>query len=144
MANQQSFRVGLVQMAMSARAEENVERAVARVREAATLGAEVVCLPEMYRTPYFCQTEDHANFALAETVPGPSTEALSRAAKEEGVAVVVPVFERRAPGVHHNSAAVIAADGSLAGLYRKMHVPDDPLFYEKFYFAPGDLGFRAF
>ena len=122
----------------------NVRKAKDRIEAAAGLGAEVVCLPEMYRTPYFCQTEDHANFALAETVPGPSTEALSRVAKEEKVAVVVPVFERRAPGVYHNSAAVIDADGRLAGLYRKMHIPDDPLFYEKFYFAPGDLGFRAF
>jgi N-carbamoylputrescine amidase len=139
-----SFKVGLVQMSMSARPEENTEKAAAKVAAAAKAGAEVVCLPEMYRTPYFCQKEDHANFALAETVPGPSTEALSRAAKQAGVAVVVPVFERRAPGVYHNSAVVLDADGSVAGLYRKMHIPDDPLFYEKFYFAPGDLGFRAF
>jgi N-carbamoylputrescine amidase len=141
---QDRFRVGLVQMSMSARPAENTEKAVARVAEAARLGAEVVCLPEMYRTPYFCQREDHANFALAETVPGPSTEALSRAAKDLGVAVVVPIFERRAPGVYHNTAVILDADGSVAGLYRKMHIPDDPLFYEKFYFAPGDLGFRAF
>jgi N-carbamoylputrescine amidase len=141
---EQSFRVGLVQMAMSARPEENTERAAAKLAEAAKAGAEVVCLPEMYRTPYFCQKEDHANFALAEPVPGPSTEALSRAAKRAGVAVVVPIFERRAPGVYHNSAVVLDADGTVVGLYRKMHIPDDPLFYEKFYFAPGDLGFRAF
>jgi N-carbamoylputrescine amidase len=140
----QSFKVGLVQMSMSARPEENTEKAAAKVAEAARAGAEVVCLPEMYRTPYFCQKEDHANFALAETVPGPSTEALARAAKQSGVAVVVPIFERRAPGVYHNSAVVLDADGSIAGLYRKMHIPDDPLFYEKFYFAPGDLGFEAF
>jgi N-carbamoylputrescine amidase len=140
----QSFRVGLVQMAMSAHPEENTAKAAARVAEAARAGAEVVCLPEMYRTPYFCQKEDHASFALAETVPGPSTEALSRAARESGAAVVVPIFERRAPGVFHNSAVVLDADGRVAGLYRKMHIPDDPLFYEKFYFAPGDLGFRAF
>ena len=144
MAKAQSFRVGLVQMAVSARPDENVEKAAARVREASALGAEVVCLPELYRTPYPCQKEDHAHFALAETVPGPSTEAFSRIAKEKGVAVVVPVFERRAPGVYHNSAVVLDADGTVAGLYRKMHVPDDPLYYEKFYFAPGDLGFRAF
>ncbi|MGE5127514.1 MAG: carbon-nitrogen hydrolase [Betaproteobacteria bacterium] len=140
----QSFRVGLVQMSMSAEPEENLDKAVARVGEAAARGAELVCLPEMYRTRYFCQTEDHAHFALAEPVPGPSSEALSRAAKENGVALVAPIFERRAAGVYHNSALVIDADGRLAGLYRKMHVPDDPLFYEKFYFAPGDLGFRAF
>ena len=144
MAARQSFRVGLVQMAMSPRPEENVARAVARVREAAALGAQVVCLPEMYRTPYFCQKEDHASFALAEEVPGPSTEALGRAARDANVAVVVPIFERRAPGVFHNSAVILDADGRVAGLYRKMHIPDDPLFYEKFYFAPGDLGFRAF
>jgi N-carbamoylputrescine amidase len=144
MAGARGFRVGLVQMAMSERPEENVARAVEKVREAASLGAEVVCLPEMYRTPYFCQSEDHANFALAEEVPGPSSEALGRAAERSGVAVVVPIFERRAPGVYHNSALVIDADGRVAGLYRKMHIPDDPLFYEKFYFAPGDLGFRAF
>jgi N-carbamoylputrescine amidase len=144
MSGKPSFKVGLVQMSMSARPEDNVARAAERVREAAARGAEVVCLPEMYRTPYFCQKEDHANFALAETVPGPSTEALSGAAKAARVAVVVPIFERRAPGVYHNSAVILDADGKVAGLYRKMHIPDDPLFYEKFYFAPGDLGFRAF
>jgi len=144
MSAKPKFTVGLVQMSMSARPDENVERAVERVREASRLGAEVVCLPELYRTPYFCQKEDHVFFALAETVPGPSTEALGRVAKELGVAVVVPVFERRAPGIYHNSAVVLDSDGGVAGLYRKMHIPDDPLFYEKFYFAPGDLGFRAF
>ncbi len=139
-----SFRVGLVQMSMSARPEENLAKALERVGEAAARGAELVCLPELFRTPYFCQTEDHAQFALAEPVPGPSSEAFSRLAQDKGVAVVAPIFERRAPGVYHNSALVIDADGRLAGLYRKMHLPDDPLFYEKFYFAPGDLGFRAF
>ncbi len=139
-----SFRVGLVQMSMSARPEENLAKALERVGEAAARGAELVCLPELFRTPYFCQSEDHAQFALAEPVPGPSSEAFSRLAQDKGVAVVAPIFERRAPGVYHNSALVIDADGRLAGLYRKMHLPDDPLFYEKFYFAPGDLGFRAF
>ncbi len=138
------FKVGLVQMAMSTRPEENVEKAVARVREAARAGAEVVCLPELFRTPYFCQKEDAALFDLAEPVPGPSTEALGRAAKDAGATVVVPVFERRAPGLYHNSAVVLGPDGRALGLYRKMHIPDDPLFYEKFYFTPGDLGFRAF
>ena len=140
----QRFRVGLVQMSMSPRSEENVDKAAARVHEAAGQGAEVVCLPELYRSPYFCQKEDAALFDLAEPVPGPSTEALGRAAKEAGVAVVVPIFERRAAGLYHNSAVVIDADGRVAGLYRKMHIPDDPLFYEKFYFTPGDLGFQAF
>ena len=139
-----SFKLGLVQMSMSASPDDNLAKAVERVREAAAKGAEVVCLPEMYRTPYFCQNEDHANFGLAESVPGPSTEAIGKAAKQAGVAVVVPIFEKRAPGVYHNSAVILDADGSVAGLYRKMHIPDDPLFYEKFYFAPGDLGFQAF
>ena len=138
------FRVGLVQMAMSADPRANLDRAAARVAEAAAMGAELVCLPELFRTPYFCQREDAALFDLAEPVPGPSTERLAAVARERGVAVVVPIFERRAPGLYHNSAAVLDADGSVAGLYRKMHVPDDPGFYEKFYFAPGDLGFRAF
>jgi len=140
----QSFRVGLVQMAMAPDPAENLAKAVASVGEAAARGAQVVCLPEMYRSRYFCQSEDHAHFALAEEVPGPSTEALGRAAKEAAVAVVAPIFERRAPGVYHNSAVMLDADGTVAGLYRKMHIPDDPLYYEKFYFAPGDLGFRAF
>jgi len=138
------FRVGLVQMSMSADPGENLDRAAARVAEAAAQGAEVVCLPELFRTPYFCQREDAALFDLAEPIPGPSTERLSRVAREAGAAVVVPIFERRAPGLYHNSAVILDADGRQAGLYRKMHVPDDPAFYEKFYFAPGDLGFRAF
>ncbi len=140
----QTFKVGLVQMAMSAGPEENLEKAAARVEDAARKGAQVVCLPELYRSRYFCQREDQALFDLAEPVPGPSTERLSEVAKRTGVAVVVPIFERRAPGLYHNTAAVIDADGATAGLYRKMHVPDDPAFYEKFYFTPGDLGFRAF
>jgi N-carbamoylputrescine amidase len=141
---QKSFQVGLVQMAMSSDAAANVERAVKGVRDAAQKGAEVVCLPEMYRTPYFCQREDAALFDLAETVPGPSTEAFQKAARDAGVAVVVPIFEKRATGLYHNSAVVIDADGAVLGLYRKMHIPDDPAFYEKFYFTPGDLGFKAF
>jgi N-carbamoylputrescine amidase len=141
---QKSFQVGLVQMAMSSDASANVERAVKGVRDAAQKGAEVVCLPEMYRTPYFCQREDAALFDLAETVPGPSTEAFQKAAKDAGVAVVVPIFEKRATGLYHNSAVVIDADGAVLGIYRKMHIPDDPAFYEKFYFTPGDLGFKAF
>ncbi len=138
------FKVGLVQMAMSADPAENTRKAVAKVAEAAAAGAEVVCLPELYRSTYFCQREDHAQFDLAESVPGPSTEAFAAVAKKTGVAVVVPVFERRAAGLYHNSAAIIDATGDLVGLYRKMHIPDDPSFYEKFYFTPGDLGFRAF
>jgi N-carbamoylputrescine amidase len=136
--------IGLVQMSMSRDVDANLQKAVARVREAAAKGATVVCLPELYRSPYFCQREDARLFDLAETVPGPSTEALGRAAREAGVVVVAPIFERRAPGLFHNTAAIIDADGSVRGLYRKMHIPDDPAFYEKFYFTPGDLGFRAF
>jgi N-carbamoylputrescine amidase len=138
------FEVGLVQMAMSADPDENLRKAASLARDAAARGARVVCLPELYRTLYFCQKEDPALFDLAEPVPGPSTEALGEVARETGVVIVAPVFERRAPGLHHNSAAVIDATGEVVGLYRKMHIPDDPLFYEKFYFAPGDLGFRTF
>jgi len=137
------IEVGLVQMSMSADADENLRKAVARVAEAKGRGADVVCLPELYRSPYFCQKEDARLFDLAEPVPGPSTEALGRAAREAGVVVVAPIFERRAPGLYHNSAAIIDTNGEVAGLYRKMHIPDDPAFYEKFYFTPGDLGFRA-
>jgi N-carbamoylputrescine amidase len=144
MESPRKFRVGLIQMSATADARKNLNRAVARVEEAAHEGAQVVCLPELFRSQYFCQREDPAFFDLAETVPGPSTEALEKVARERCVVVIAPVFERRAPGLYHNSAVVIDADGSIAGLYRKMHIPDDPAYYEKFYFAPGDLGFRAF
>ena len=143
MSGKGSINVGLVQMSMSADADENVKKAVARVAEAKKAGADVVCLPELYRSPYFCQKEDARLFDLAEPVPGPSTEALGRAAREAGVVVVAPIFERRAAGLYHNTAAIIDTTGEVAGLYRKMHIPDDPAFYEKFYFTPGDLGFRA-
>ncbi len=113
------------------------------IREAASDGSQLVCLQELFHCPYPCQSEDHRHFDYAEPIPGPSTQAMSALAKELEIVVVVPIFQRRAPGVYHNSAAVIDADGSLAGVYRKMHIPDDPLFYEKFYFAPGDLGFRS-
>lgn len=138
------YQVALVQMAMSADPAKNVETAVARVREAAGRGARVVCLPELYRSPYFCQTEDAALFDLAESIPGPSTEALGAVARAAGVVVVAPIFERRAAGLYHNSTAVLGPDGAIIGVYRKMHIPDDPCFYEKFYFTPGDLGFRVF
>ena len=138
------FSIGLVQMRCGADAGENLERAVSKVEEAAAAGASIVCLPELFRSQYFCQKEDAATFDLAEPVPGPTTDALSAAARRAGVAVVAPVFERRAAGLYHNSAAVLDADGRIAGLYRKMHIPDDPAYYEKFYFTPGDLGFPAF
>ncbi|MBI4501367.1 MAG: carbon-nitrogen hydrolase [Gemmatimonadetes bacterium] len=138
------FKVGLIQMAMSADPGRNLLTAVARVNEAARLGATVVCLPELFRSLYFAQREDAGLFDLAEPVPGPSTESFAAVAREHHVVVIVPIFERRAPGLYHNSAVVINSDGAIAGLYRKMHIPDDPAYYEKFYFTPGDLGFRAF
>jgi N-carbamoylputrescine amidase len=144
MHNAQKFAVGLVQMSVTPDLNANLEKAVARVEEAARQGAQVICLPELFRSQYFCQKEDAELFDLAETVPGPSTEALSRVARDHRVTVIAPIFERRAVGLYHNSAAVINAEGKVAGIYRKMHIPDDPAYYEKFYFTPGDLGFRAF
>jgi N-carbamoylputrescine amidase len=138
-----TVRLGLVQMACSPDPAENMAKAIAGVHQAADLGAQIVCLQELFRSQYFCQTEDHANFALAEPVPGPSTAALADVAKARGVVIVVSLFEKRAEGLYHNTAAVIDADGAYLGKYRKMHIPDDPQFYEKFYFTPGDLGFRA-
>ncbi len=135
--------IGLIQAACSARPEENLARTLAAARQAAAEGAQIICTQELFRSQYFCQTEDHRHFQLAEPIPGPSTEMFQVFARERRVVVVASLFERRAPGVYHNTAVVIDADGSLLGLYRKMHIPDDPLFYEKFYFTPGDLGFRA-
>ena len=139
-----NFVIGLVQLAVSKNPRENLAHALAGVEEAAKQGAQVVCLPELFRSQYFCQSEDASLFDLAEPVRGPTTDAVRKLAKKRKVAVVVPFFERRGPGVYHNSAAIIDTDGSLKGLYRKMHIPDDPSYYEKFYFTPGDLGFRAF
>ena len=136
--------LGLVQMACAPDPDANLAKAEQRVREAARRGACFVCLQELFRSQYFCREEEARHFDLAEPVPGPSTERLARVAKEEGIVIIAPVFERRAPGVYHNTAAVLDADGSLAGIYRKMHIPDDPLYFEKFYFTPGDLGFRCF
>ena len=138
------FSIGLVQMACSEDPEANLQKAASGIEAAAGKGAAIVCLPELFKSRYFCQREDPSVFDLAEPVPGPTTEALSAIARRLDVAVVAPVFERRAPGLYHNSAAVIDAGGRFAGLYRKMHIPDDPAYYEKFYFTPGDLGFPAF
>ena len=135
--------LGIVQMKCVPDVDANLARACDMVRAAARDGANVICLPELFRSQYFCQVEDHKYFAVAEEIPGPSTEALGRIAGELGVVVIASLFERRAPGLYHNTAAILDADGSLMGKYRKMHIPDDPLFYEKFYFAPGDLGFLA-
>jgi N-carbamoylputrescine amidase len=144
MAEKGKYRVGLVQMACSPDPDANLEKAAEQVREAARQGAQIVCLPELFRTQYFCQREDPELFDLAEPIPGPSTERLSSAAREQGVVVIASLFERRAAGLYHNTVAILGSDGTLAGIYRKMHIPDDPLYYEKFYFTPGDLGFRAF
>lgn len=144
METPKKFKVGLIQMSASLNPEENLKRAVAQVDEAAHSGAKVVCLPELFRSQYFCQCENTAFFDLAEPIPGPTTEMLGKIARRAKVVIIASIFERRAPGIYHNSAAVIDADGEIAGLYRKMHIPDDPSYYEKFYFTPGDLGFRAF
>jgi N-carbamoylputrescine amidase len=144
MPSKPKYVAGLVQMSCSDSPAENLQKAAALVEDAAQRGAEIVCLPELFRSQYFCQREDAALFDLAETVPGPTTETLGKVAQARGVVIVAPLFERRAPGVYHNSAAVIDASGEVVGLYRKMHIPDDPAYYEKFYFTPGDLGFRAF
>ena len=137
------FTVALVQMRMGADPEANFASAVKHIREAARLGAQIVCLPELFRTQYFCQREDLKLFNLAEPIPGPSTKALSALARELGVAIVASLFERRAPGLYHNTAVTLNSDGQIAGIYRKMHIPDDPLYYEKYYFTLGDLGFQA-
>ena len=135
--------IGLIQSACSADPAANVEKTLSLAKRAAKQGAQIICTQELFRSQYFCQSEDHANFSLAEPIPGPTTEALQQLARENKVVVIGSLFEKRASGVYHNTAVVIDADGSLLGLYRKMHIPDDPLFYEKFYFTPGDLGFRA-
>jgi N-carbamoylputrescine amidase len=141
---QSKFRVGLIQMACGQDPNENLAKAEWRIREAAGRGAQIVCLQELFRSRYFCREEDTRLFDLAETIPGPTTDTLGRLAAGLQVVIVASLFERRAAGVFHNTAAVIDADGTILGLYRKMHIPDDPLYFEKFYFTPGDLGFRTF
>jgi N-carbamoylputrescine amidase len=140
-------RVALIQMSCEPSTEANLAKAVARVREAAGHGAKLICLPELFRAQYFCQREDHALFDLAEPIPGPSTAALSAVVREHSLVVIASLFERRAPGLYHNTAATLdfasSAPDNVAALYRKMHIPDDPLYYEKFYFTPGDLGFLS-
>jgi N-carbamoylputrescine amidase len=140
----EKFTVGLIQMSCSPEPRENLAKAEARIREAAGQGAQIICLQELFGSQYFCREENAELFALAEPVPGPSTEALSKLASSLNVVIIASLFERRAPGIYHNTAAIIDADGSLLGKYRKMHIPDDPLYYEKFYFTPGDLGFPNF
>src|ERR1051326_7938847 len=137
------INVGLIQAACSADPAANLSKTLTAAERAAKEGAQIICTQELFRSQYFCQSEDHKNFELAEAIPGPSTEAFQKLAKERGVVVIASLFEKRAPGLYHNTAVIIDADGSLLGRYRKMHIPDDPLYYEKFYFTPGDLGFRA-
>ena len=139
-----NVKVGLVQMTCTADKEQNLQKAINKVREAAHQGAQIVCLQELFTSLYFCDVEDYDNFKLAEVIPGPSTDALSVVAKELNVVIIASLFEKRAMGVYHNTTAVLDADGAYLGKYRKMHIPDDPGFYEKFYFTPGDLGYKVF
>jgi N-carbamoylputrescine amidase len=136
--------VGLVQMSCTAEKSANLEKAMSGVREAAAQGAQVICLQELFTSLYFCDVEDYAHFSLAESIPGPSTDRLGALAKELGVVIIASLFEKRAQGLYHNTTAVLDADGSYLGKYRKMHIPDDPAYYEKFYFTPGDLGYKVF
>jgi N-carbamoylputrescine amidase len=139
-----NVKVGLVQMTCTAGKEQNLQKAISKVREAAGQGAQIVCLQELFTSLYFCDVEDYDNFALAEAIPGPSTDSLAAVAAELGVVIIASLFEKRAKGVYHNTTAVLDADGAYLGKYRKMHIPDDPGFYEKFYFTPGDLGYKVF
>ena len=138
------FKVGLVQMSCSADLKQNMDKAIKGVRDAASKGANIVCLQELFTSLYFCDVEDYENFKLAESIPGPSTDILSALAKELGVVIIASLFEKRTQGIYHNTTAVLDADGSYLGKYRKMHIPDDPAYYEKFYFTPGDLGYKIF
>jgi N-carbamoylputrescine amidase len=140
----EKFSVGLVQMSCGRDPNENVTKAEWKIREAAGRGAQVICLQELFRSQYFCREENHELFALAESIPGPTTHTLGRLARELGVVIIASLFERRAAGIYHNTAAVIDTHGELTGIYRKMHIPDDPLYYEKFYYTPGDTGFVNF
>jgi N-carbamoylputrescine amidase len=138
-----ALKLGLIQTSVSAKPADNLKKTLALVERAAKAGAKIICTQELFRSQYFCQSEDHENFLLAEKIPGPSTDAFQKLAKKLKVVIIASLFEKRASGVYHNTAAIIDADGSLLGIYRKMHIPDDPLYYEKFYFTPGDLGFKA-
>src|SRR5205085_12267288 len=137
-------QVGLIQDACSPDPTANLKRTLAATERAAKQGAQIICTQELFRSQYFCQSEDHEFFKLAESIPGPSTDAFQKLAKKHRVVIIASLFEKRAPGLYHNTAVVIDADGALLGRYRKMHIPDDPLYYEKFYFTPGDLGFKTF
>jgi len=144
MASAEKFTVGLVQTSCSLDPNENLAKTEWKIREAAAKGAQIICLQELFRSQYFCREENHELFALAEPIPGPSTFALGKLARELKIVIIASLFERRAAGLYHNTAAVLGTDGEIAGIYRKMHIPDDPLYFEKFYFTPGDLGFLNF
>src|SRR5258708_2487260 len=144
MALGEKFRIALVQTNCALDPNENLAKTEWKIREAAAQGAQIVCLEELFRSQYFCREETHDMFALAESIPGPSTAALGKLARELKVAIIASLFERRGAGLYHNTAAVLGTDGEIAGIYRKMHIPDDPLYFEKFYFTPGDLGFKNF
>ncbi len=139
-----NVNIGLVQMSCSADVQQNIEKASAKIREAAAKGAQIVCLQELFTSLYFCDVEDHENFKLGESIPGPTTHVMQQLAEELGVVIIASLFEKRAQGLYHNTTAVIDADGAYLGKYRKMHIPDDPGYYEKFYFTPGDLGYKIF
>jgi N-carbamoylputrescine amidase len=139
-----TINIGLVQMSCTADKQANLEKAMLKTREAAAAGAQIVCLQELFTSLYFCDVEDYEHFKLAEPIPGPSTDAFSALAKELGIVIIASLFEKRAQGLYHNTTAVIDADGQYLGKYRKMHIPDDPAYYEKFYFTPGDLGYKVF
>jgi len=141
--NSERTKIALIQMRCGPDPEKNFARAVEFIRDAAKKGAKIVCLPELFRSQYFCQIEDHKNFELAEEIPGKSTSTLGDVARETGAVIIASLFEKRSAGLYHNTAAIIDVNGKLLGKYRKMHIPDDPLYHEKFYFAPGDLGFQA-
>jgi len=144
MAKQKPYKIGLIQMRCSNNAAENLEKASKMLERAAADGVKIACLPELFLTEYFCQKEDHTLFDLAEPIPGPTSDALCKIAKKTGMVIVGSIFEKRTAGVYHNTAVIIEGNGTLAGIYRKMHIPHDPLFYEKYYFTPGDLGFKSF
>lgn len=141
--NTKSFTIGLVQMRCSSNAKENLDKASVMLEKAASMGVEIACLPELFLTEYFCQKEDPELFNLAEPIPGPTTDALAKIARKTKMVIIASIFERRAAGIYHNTAVTIDKDGKIAGIYRKMHIPHDPLFYEKYYFTPGDLGFQS-
>ena len=142
--SEKKVKIGTVQMSCTKDPKENLDKAIVKIKDAALNGAQIVCLQELFTSLYFCDVEDYENFKLAESIPGPSTDALAKVAKETGVVIVASLFEKRTQGIYHNTTAVIDADGAYLGKYRKMHIPDDPAYYEKFYFTPGDLGYKIF